>query len=193
MQDFDSLFLEATHQQIDKVVSSKSWQKFRLSLKGLSTSSKLQKLSQWVSNHHNSPQAKLQASNYRGALRRGGQLKALKESLEILTETVKLKIKQPLEPKEFISKRKKGALDIQKKAEAKGGAALLTAVHFAAKEKPYEYALKVCEKENAAALIKDKASDVMKELKDWSNLTQQRFQHLMGMLEAYGEVYLQLK
>lgn len=92
MQDFDSLFLEATHQQIDKAVSSDSWQKFRLSLKGLSTSSKLQKLSQWVSKHHNSPQAKLQASNYRGALRRGGQLKALKESLEILTETVKLKI-----------------------------------------------------------------------------------------------------
>ena len=120
-------------------------------------------------------------------------LKSLKENLEVIAEAIKIKAKQPLEPKEFIIKRKKGAADIQKKAEAKGGAALLTAVHFAAKEKPYEYALKVCEKENAAALIKDKASDVMKELKDWSNLTQQRFQHLMGMLEAYGEVYLQLK
>jgi hypothetical protein len=193
MKDFETLFSEATHQQIDKVVSSDNWQKFRLSLKGLSTSSKLQKLSQWVSKHHNSPQAKLQASNYRGALRRGGQLKALKESLEVLTEAIKLKAKQPLEPKEFISKRKKGAADIQKKAEAKGGAALLTAVHFAAKEKPYEYALKVCEKDNAADLIRDKADGVMKDLKDWSNLTQQRFQHLMGMLEAYGEVYLQLK
>jgi len=120
-------------------------------------------------------------------------IKSLKQSLGVIAEAVKIKAKQPLEPKEFIIKRKKGAADIQKKAEAKGGAALLTAVHFAAKEKPYEYALKVCEKENAEALIKDKASDVMKELKDWSNLTQQRFQHLMGMLEAYGEVYLQLK
>jgi len=108
-------------------------------------------------------------------------------------EAIKLKTKQPLDSKEFISKRKKGAADIQKKAETKGGAALLTAVHFAAKEKPYEYALKVCEKENAVDLIKDKAADIMKELKDWSNLTQQRFQQLMGELEAYGEVYLQLK
>ena len=193
MKDFETLFSEATHQQVDKAVSSDSWQKFRLSLKGLSTSSKLQKLSQWVSKHHNSPQAKLQASNYRGALRRGGQLKTLKESLETLTEAIKIKAKQPLEPKEFINKRKKGALDIQKKAEAKGGAALLTAVHFAAKQVPYEYCLKICEKENACELIKQKASKVADDLKDWTNLTQQRFQHLMGMIEAYGEVYLQLK
>ena len=115
------------------------------------------------------------------------------ESLEILNESLKLKTKQPLQPKDFITKRKKGAADIQKKAEAKGGAALLTAVHFAAKEKPYEYAQKVCEKDNAADLIKVKADSIMEDLKDWSNLTQQRFQHLMGMLEAYGEVYLQLK
>lgn len=105
----------------------------------------------------------------------------------------KLKNKQPLEPIEFVEKRKKGAADIQKKAEAKGGAALLTAVHFAAKQKPYEYALKVCEKENSAELIKDKADEILEELDDWSNLSQQRFQQLMGMLEAYGEVYLQLK
>ena len=193
MKDFKTLFLEATHEEIDKAVSSDSWQDFRKGLKGLSTSSKLQKLSQWVSKHNNSSKAKLQASNYRGALRRGGQLKALKENLEILSEALKIKAKQPLEPKEFISKRKKGALDIQKKAEAKGGPAMLTAVHFAAKEVPYEYSLKVCEKENAAELVKKKAEEVAEQLKDWSNMTQQRFQHLMGVLEAYGEVYLQLK
>lgn len=105
----------------------------------------------------------------------------------------KLKNKQPLEASEFILKRKKGAADIQKKAESKGGAALLTAVHFAAKQKPYEYSLRVCEKEDATDLIKDKANEILEELNDWSNLTQQRFQQLMGMLEAYGEVYLQLK
>lgn len=193
MKDFQTLFSEATHEEIDKAVSSDEWQKFRKSLKGLSTSSKLQKLSQWVSKHKGSKKAKLQASNYRGALRRGGQLKALKENLETLNESLKIKNKQPLESKEFISKRKKGADDIRKKTEAKGGAALLTAVHFAAKEKPYEYALKVCEKENAAELIKAKAQEIMNQLKDWSNLTQQKFQHLMGMLEAYGEVYIQLK
>ena len=124
-------------------------------------------------------------------LRRGGMLRTLRENIDTLNEA--LKNKQPLEAKEFISKRKKGAIDIQKKAEAKGGAALLTAVHFAAKEKPYEYTLKICEKENAAELIKKKAEELMEQLKEWPSLTQQKFQHLMGMLEAYGEVYIQLK
>jgi len=73
--NFKTFFYEATHQQIDKAVSSDDWQKFRVSLKGLSTSTKLQKLSNWVVKKHNSKRAKLQASNYRGALRRGGQLK----------------------------------------------------------------------------------------------------------------------
>jgi len=73
--NFKDYFTEATHQQIDKVVSNKDWQKFRENLKGLSTSTKLQKLSNWVHKKHGSKKAKLQASNYRGALRRGGQLK----------------------------------------------------------------------------------------------------------------------
>jgi len=107
--------------------------------------------------------------------------------------TQKLKAKQPLQPSEFVEKRMKGAQDIQKKAEAKGGSALLTAVHFAAKHKPYEYSLKVCDKADAPELIKAKADDILEELQDWNTLTQQRFQQLMGMLEAYGEVYLQLK
>ena len=112
---------------------------------------------------------------------------------EAINEALKIKVKQPLEPEEFINKRKKGAGDIRKKAEAKGGAALLTAVHFAAKEKPYSYALSVCEKEDVLKLIKAKADSIMKDLKDWTNLSQQKFQHLMGELEAYGEVYIQLK
>lgn len=113
--------------------------------------------------------------------------------LEVVAESLKIKNKQPLEPKEFINKRKKGADDIRKKAQAKGGASLLTAVHFAAKEKPYSYALSVCEKDEALELIKAKADSIMKSLKDWTNLSQQKFQHLMGELEAYGEVFIQLK
>jgi hypothetical protein len=77
--NFKTFFNEATHQQIDKAVSASDWQKFRKSLKGLSTSTKLQKLSNWVSKKHDSKKAKLQASNYRGALRRGGQLKPEKK------------------------------------------------------------------------------------------------------------------
>lgn len=73
--NFKSFYKEATHQQIDKVVSDKDWQSFRKKLKGLSTTTKLQKLSQWVRKKNNSKKAKLQADNYRGALRRGGLLK----------------------------------------------------------------------------------------------------------------------
>ena len=111
----------------------------------------------------------------------------------IFEAQLKIKDSQPLSPEEFIQKRMKGAADIKAKAEAKGGAALLTAVHFAAKQKPYEYGLKVCKKAEAADLIKEKANETLKELQDWSNLTQQRFQHLMGVLEVYGEMYIQLK
>jgi hypothetical protein len=77
--NFKTFFIEATHKQIDKAVSDNDWQKFRKSLKGLETSTKLQKLSNWVDKKHGSKKAKLQASNYRGALRRGGQLKPQKK------------------------------------------------------------------------------------------------------------------
>jgi hypothetical protein len=72
--NFKIFYKEATHQQIDKAVADKDWQSFRKTLKGLSTTTKLQKLSQWVNKKKNSKKAKLQADNYRGALRRGGLL-----------------------------------------------------------------------------------------------------------------------
>ena len=74
--NFKQFYKEQTHLEIDKAVSDKGWQTFRKNLKGLSTSTKLQKLSQWVNKKNESKKAKLQASNYRGALRRAGLLKA---------------------------------------------------------------------------------------------------------------------
>jgi hypothetical protein len=73
--NFKSFFLEQSHKEIGKAVHHADWQKFRKSLKGLSTSSKLSKLSRWVASKKSSKTAKLQADNYRNALRRGGQLK----------------------------------------------------------------------------------------------------------------------
>lgn len=72
---FKNFYLEQTHAEVDKAVSNKDWQDFRKSLKGLSTSTKLQKLSQWVKKKNASKKAKLQVSNYKGALRRAGLLK----------------------------------------------------------------------------------------------------------------------
>jgi len=72
--NFKNFFIEQTHKEIAKAVHHDDWQRFRKSLKGLSTSSKLSKLSHWVSKKGGTKTAKLQASNYRGALRRGGLL-----------------------------------------------------------------------------------------------------------------------
>lgn len=77
---FKKFYIEQTHAQIDKAVSNKDWQTFRKNLKGLSTTTKLQKLSQWVNKKGGSKKAKLQADNYRGALRRAGLMKPKKHN-----------------------------------------------------------------------------------------------------------------
>lgn len=76
--DFKKFYSEQTHAEVDKAVSNKDWQTFRKSLKGLSTPTKLQKLSQWVKKKGGSKKAELQVSNYKGALRRAGLLKPQK-------------------------------------------------------------------------------------------------------------------
>lgn len=75
---FKIFYIEQTHAEVDKAVSDKDWQNFRKNLKGLSTSTKLQKLSQWTNKKKKSKKAKLQVSNYKGALRRAGLLKPTK-------------------------------------------------------------------------------------------------------------------
>jgi len=106
---------------------------------------------------------------------------------------LKIQKKQDLPLDQFIEKRKAGAADIQQRATKKGGAAMLTAVHFAAKQKPYAHALRACKQNNCAEETRAKADALAAQLKDWSSMSQQQFQHIMGQLEAYGEVYLQAK
>ena len=80
---------------------------------------------------------------------------------------------------EFLNKRKAGAEKLAASAKAKGGYSILTAIHFAAKEKPYNDCLKWEDKEGKE-----------KQLSDLDSLTQREFQDLMGKLEVYGEVYI---
>jgi hypothetical protein len=91
---------------------------------------------------------------------------------------------------EFIEKRKTGADKIRKAAEAKGGPAKLTAVHFAAKERPYKEALSLSTKENCSQTLKKKAQVLVSKLKSWHTMSQREFQDVMGQLEAYGEIYI---
>ena len=91
---------------------------------------------------------------------------------------------------EFLTKRKAGAEKLAKTSEQKGGYATLTAIHFAAKEKPYQDCLKWEDKVGKEEHFKKKADEIYKKLKDLDSLSQREFQSLMGELEVYGEVYL---
>lgn len=68
-------------QDVQRIVYTKGWQRFRLSLKGLSTQLKLDKLVEWYDGntkldaiHYTKWEREVQVGNYLGALRRGGQL-----------------------------------------------------------------------------------------------------------------------
>jgi len=90
----------------------------------------------------------------------------------------------------FIDKRAAGAKKIQKQAQAKGGPSLLTAVHFKAKEVPYNYCAAHC---GELDKITNKADEAFEKIKNWKELTQREFQHYMGVLEAYGEIVIRIK
>lgn len=90
----------------------------------------------------------------------------------------------------FIQKRKAGAAKLAKQATMKGGLSNLTAVHFRAKSKPYD----VCAKNlGDKKVIKDHVNDLLKQLKSWEGMSQLEFQKVVGELEVYGEVGLQIK
>lgn len=108
---------------------------------------------------------------------------------EILTESRK----NVNEFEKFLKARKSGADKIRRTAEAKGGPAKLTAIHFAAKEKPYDQALRMLDKENYSKMLKSKADALASKIKGWHKMSQREFQDVMGQLEAYGEVYLEHK
>jgi len=91
---------------------------------------------------------------------------------------------------EFLNKRKAGATKIEEQTRKKGGYSLLTAIHYAAKQKPYADALKWENKEGKEKHFKEKAKEIYKKLSDLDSLTQREFQALMGELEVYGEVYI---
>ena len=93
----------------------------------------------------------------------------------------------------FVSKRAAGAKKIELSARKKGSYAILTAYHFAGKVKPYADALKCSKKENKEDHFKEKYTEAYAKLKDIDSLSQREFQTITGVLEAYGEVYLQAK
>lgn len=109
---------------------------------------------------------------------------------EMLVESfLKGSVKDPKDLSVFIEKRAQGAQKIQQAAEKKGGYAKLTAIHFKAKRIPYAQCKKHGDDENSV-FFKQKADECYRALKAWDKMSQKEFQHVMGQLEAYGEVYI---
>jgi hypothetical protein len=111
-------------------------------------------------------------------------------NFNLVLEEIKKKMGVEEKFDEFLNKRKGGAEKIAKSAKAKGGYSTLTAIHFAAKEKPYNDCLKWEDKPGKEKHFKEKAKEIYAKLADLDSLTQREFQALMGELEVYGEVYI---
>jgi len=90
----------------------------------------------------------------------------------------------------FLEKRAAGAVKIAHSAKEKGGYSILTAVHFAAKAKPYAESKKWANKEDRNEHFKIKAKEIYEKLSNLDNLSQKQFQALMGELEVWREVYI---
>jgi len=127
----------------------------------------------------------------------------MNSNLKVLAERYQLMLEKRVQPdptteeslKQFLEKRAGGAAKIAHSAKEKGGFSTLTAIHFAAKAKPY----KDCEKmENdpnkdwdaCNTHYKKMAKELHAKLADLDKLSQKEFQALMGELEVYGEVYI---
>ena len=95
----------------------------------------------------------------------------------------------------FLDKRSAGAEKLAESTKAKGGYSTLTAIHYAAKAKPYAECIKLNSQhkedhEKVNELYKQKAEEIYSKLSDLDSLSQKEFQALMGELEVYGEVYI---
>jgi hypothetical protein len=109
-------------------------------------------------------------------------------TFDILLESIKDTLKKTdAKLQEFLTKRQAGADKIAKASSKKGGYSILTAIHFEAKEIPYKECLAHLDD---MEFIEKRADKCMDKLKDWKSMSQREFQHVMGQLEAYGEVYI---
>ncbi len=92
---------------------------------------------------------------------------------------------------EFFEDRKAGAQRIANEARSKGGAAQLTAWHFAAKAQPYSEVLAAIRSNRDETYFLNKCYQLVDKLK-FKKLKQQDFQKIMGQLEVWGEAVSEL-
>jgi len=122
----------------------------------------------------------------------------MNSNLKVLAEQYQLMMEKRVQPEpeteesfeQFLTKRAHGAAKIAHSSKEKGGFSTLTAIHFAAKAKPYKESEQWATKENRDAHYKKMAEEIHAKLADLDKLSQKEFQALMGELEVWGEVYI---
>jgi hypothetical protein len=97
------------------------------------------------------------------------------------------------DPIEFLKNRREGAKKTAEAAKEKGGDAILSYYHFAAKNKPYGKVISVFKSEGLDATLKfckEQYKNLMKNVD--LDLNQKKYQAIVGEIEVYGECYIRL-
>lgn len=92
---------------------------------------------------------------------------------------------------DFLKNRRAGAKDSASKAKEKGGDAILSYYHFAAKDQPYAEVMRVLKNEGLQAakkLCKLQYKSLMKAVD--LDMSQKEYQAVVGKIEVYGECYI---
>lgn len=97
------------------------------------------------------------------------------------------------DPLEFLKNRRDGAKANASAAKEKGGDAIVSYYHFAAKNKPYNKIISVFKSEGldaALKLCKQQYKILMQDVD--LDMDQKRYQAIVGEIEVYGECYIRL-
>ena len=92
---------------------------------------------------------------------------------------------------EFFNKRRNGAKKLSAQAKEKGGPAILTHWHFAAKDSQYETVLNAVKMGKEKNYFVEKYKQVLQKMEK-TNFSQKEFQSLSGEIEVWGEAIARL-
>lgn len=113
-----------------------------------------------------------------------------KESKESVSHKKKITEKHK-ELVDFFTTRMNGAKKIESDARSKGGPSLLTAWHFAQKTKSYKEILDYYDDNKDKKFFISKCRSIVSQIR-FENITQKRYQELLGELECWGEAVIKI-
>jgi hypothetical protein len=99
--------------------------------------------------------------------------------------------KQSEDVVDFLKSRRTGAKESAASAKQKGGDAIVSYYHFAAKDQPYGEITGILKSEGldeAKKLCKRKYKELLKAVD--LDMTQKEYQAIVGKIEVYGECYI---